>query len=325
MQGDALRGGAGAASLPPGALIPLTAFDGVQSVPLPPAGVAAAQSLVGGRMPGLIVPAPLLVIPDWPRAPALPLGAPGAAMIPVPERGTARCSRARQAPAKPANVRAQTGMRMALRKPRMSFPSCIARIRKLCHNMPSLKHRTGRAMISASCFGRPPGTFAKASIGGLKRTEIIATPIWAVHDGAMSKLGHDDTNKTGREIEFSRGVGAGHMDKMIKRPTKPAHAALFTIQLAIALALFSLDIFLGPGIGDGIGYSIVLVLCLRNPKRGYALAWAAFTTLLVIAGGFILPDSNALHLDLINRALEIGTIWAVWFLLRAIVPGRPDF
>jgi hypothetical protein len=121
-------------------------------------------------------------------------------------------------------------------------------------------------------------------------------------------------------------MGAENMDKMIERPTKPAYATLFSIQLAIALALFALDIFLGPGIGDGIGYSIVLVLCLRNPKRGYALGWAAFTTLLVIAAGMILPDSdNALHLDLINRALEIGTIWAVWFLLRAIVTGRPDF
>ena len=115
------------------------------------------------------------------------------------------------------------------------------------------------------------------------------------------------------------------MDKMIKGSTKPSQAALFAIQLAIALVLFSLDIYLGPGIGDGIGYSIVLVLCLRNPKQSYVLGWAAFTTLLVIAAGIILPDSNALHLDLINRTLEIATIWAVWFLIRAIVPNTADF
>ena len=114
------------------------------------------------------------------------------------------------------------------------------------------------------------------------------------------------------------------MDKMIKRATKPAHAVLFAIQLAIALALFSLDIFLGPGIADGIGYSIVLVLCLRNPKRAYSLGWAGFTTLLVIAGGIITPDSSVLHLSSINRALEICTIWVIWFLIRAIVPKVPD-
>src|SRR5258706_2701240 len=108
------------------------------------------------------------------------------------------------------------------------------------------------------------------------------------------------------------------MDKMIKR------AALPTIQLAIALALFSLDIFLGLGIADGIGYSIVLVLCLWNPKRSYSLAWAAFATILVIAGGIISPDSDVLHVASINRALEISTIWAVWFLIRAIGPKLSD-
>jgi hypothetical protein len=157
-------------------------------------------------------------------------------------------------------------------------------------------------MISASRFGRSPGPFATTGLG----------------------VGHDERDKTDREIEFDRRFGAGHMDNMIKPPTKPSYAALFTIQLAIAVALFALDIVLGPGIGDGIGYSIVLVLCLRNPKRGYALGWAAFATLLVIAAGTILPSNNVLYLDLINRTLEIGTIWTVWFLLRAIVAGRPD-
>jgi hypothetical protein len=114
------------------------------------------------------------------------------------------------------------------------------------------------------------------------------------------------------------------MDKKIERKTRPAYWALFAIQLAIALGLFSLDIVLGPGIADGIGYSIVIVLCLWNPKQAYSLGWAGFTTLLVIAGGVILPDSNVLHLASINRALEICTIWVVWFLIRAIVPKVSD-
>src|SRR5258708_17048445 len=42
-------------------------------------------------------------------------------MIPAPVRGMARCSRARHASANPANVKAQIGIRMAPRKPRMSF------------------------------------------------------------------------------------------------------------------------------------------------------------------------------------------------------------
>src|SRR4051812_4808845 len=58
--------------------------------------------------------------------------------------------------------------------------------------------------------------------------------------------------------------------KMVNGAIKSHHAMLFAVQLALTLALFSLDISLGPGIADGIGYSIVMVLCLRNPKRGYA-------------------------------------------------------
>jgi hypothetical protein len=109
-------------------------------------------------------------------------------------------------------------------------------------------------------------------------------------------------------------------NKMVNGAIKSHHAMLFAVQLALTLALFSLDIVLGPGIADGIGYSIVMVLCLRNPKRGYALAWAGITTLLVIVGGTISPDSGVLYAAAINRALEICTIWVVWFLLRAIVP-----
>ena len=113
------------------------------------------------------------------------------------------------------------------------------------------------------------------------------------------------------------GPGTG---QMVNGAIKANHAMLFAVQLALTLVLFALDISLGPGIADGIGYSIVLVLCLRNPKRGYTLAWAGITTLLVIVGGIISPDSGVLYAALINRALEVCTIWVVWFLLRAIVP-----
>ena len=49
--------------------------------------------------------------------------------------------------------------------------SCIARIRKPWHDTPSSKHRTGRAMISASCFGRLTGTCCEG-ITSNKKTEI---------------------------------------------------------------------------------------------------------------------------------------------------------
>jgi hypothetical protein len=114
------------------------------------------------------------------------------------------------------------------------------------------------------------------------------------------------------------------MAEMDKSANKPNQAALFALQLAIAISLFGLDIFLGPGIADGIGYTIVLVLCLRNPRRPYLLLWAGLTTLLVIAGGIISPDDGFLHVASANRFLEICTIWVVWFVIRLLGPTASD-
>ena len=111
---------------------------------------------------------------------------------------------------------------------------------------------------------------------------------------------------------------------MDKSANKPNQAALFALQLAIAISLFCLDIFLGPGIADGIGYTIVLVLCLRNPKRAYLLLWAGIATLLVIAGGIISPDDGFLHVASANRVLEICTIWVVWLVIRTLGPNISD-
>ena len=96
---------------------------------------------------------------------------------------------------------------------------------------------------------------------------------------------------------------------------KKIRVTLGVAQLAIAFGLFSLDIFSAPGIADGIGYSTVLVLCLWNPKRWYAAAWAAIAISLVVAGGIVSGD-NGLGASLVNRSLGITTILAVWLLIR---------
>jgi hypothetical protein len=119
MHGDGLRGDAGAASLPPDVSVPLAAFAGVQPVPLPLAG--ATQSLACARSPGAMLPLALFGVPIWPLAPAALLGMPGAGMFPEPARGTTRGWRAKLTSANPANAKAQIGMRIAPRKPRMGF------------------------------------------------------------------------------------------------------------------------------------------------------------------------------------------------------------
>ena len=75
---------------------------------------------------------------------------------------------------------------------------------------------------------------------------------------------------------------------------------------------------------DGVGYPIVLVLCLWNTKPGYAFAWSAVITILIVAGGLIVPDDNLLHAVSFDRALEVCTIWVIWFLIKAIAPTFND-
>jgi hypothetical protein len=105
-----------------------------------------------------------------------------------------------------------------------------------------------------------------------------------------------------------------------KRGWAPKAVTVIVAQSVISTALFIADVLAGPGIADGIGYSIVLVLCLRNPKRSYLLSWAILTSVLVVAGGIIVPDPTFLHVGIINRGLEMATIWVVWLFIRTIVP-----
>lgn len=114
------------------------------------------------------------------------------------------------------------------------------------------------------------------------------------------------------------------MKQMYKDDAKSSSTALAVLQVVIAAALFFIDIYMGPGVADGVGYSIVLVLCLWNPKHSYALAWSAIITVLILAGGIIVPDKNLLHAESFDRALEICTVWVLWFLIRAIAPTYKD-
>jgi signal transduction histidine kinase len=86
--------------------------------------------------------------------------------------------------------------------------------------------------------------------------------------------------------------------------------------LATALGLFALDILTIRGIGDGIGYSIVLMLCLWSPRQSTAFAWACFATILVVSGAFLSIDGGVGTASLINRLLALSTIWVVWGLIR---------
>jgi signal transduction histidine kinase len=82
------------------------------------------------------------------------------------------------------------------------------------------------------------------------------------------------------------------------------------------IGLFLLDVSTPPGVADGVGYPVLLVLCLWLPQRWILSACTWASTLLAIAGAaFATEGGVGLEASLINRALGIAAIWIIYFLL----------
>jgi two-component system cell cycle sensor histidine kinase PleC len=82
-------------------------------------------------------------------------------------------------------------------------------------------------------------------------------------------------------------------------------------------SLFVLDITTPPGVADGIGYPILMVLCLWLPGRS-TLAWCTWgSTILTVIGAFF-GRTGGIGFDasLINRSLALISIWVIYWLLE---------
>ena len=91
--------------------------------------------------------------------------------------------------------------------------------------------------------------------------------------------------------------------------------AVIAVQVLGALGLFALDVLTPPGVADGVGYPIVLVLCLWIPGRIYLTGWAFATGALTLLGAFFPPEFGLSEASIINRALAICSIAIVTILI----------
>ena len=92
--------------------------------------------------------------------------------------------------------------------------------------------------------------------------------------------------------------------------------AVIAVQVVGALGLFALDVLTPPGVVGGMGYPIVLVLCLWVPGRKYLTRWALATCALTVLGAFFPPEHALDEPSIINRALAICSIVVVTALIR---------
>ena len=92
--------------------------------------------------------------------------------------------------------------------------------------------------------------------------------------------------------------------------------AVIAAQTLGAVALFALDVLTSPGVVDGVGYPIILILCLWVPGRKYLISWAIATIVLTILGAFFAPEMGFGEASIINRVLAIGSIGIVTILIN---------
>ena len=80
-------------------------------------------------------------------------------------------------------------------------------------------------------------------------------------------------------------------------------------------AAFVLDLLTPPGVADGIAYPVLLALCVLVRSRRALLVYSALATVLTLIPAFV-PQGGVGEILLINRAIAIGSIWIIAFLIR---------
>lgn len=88
-----------------------------------------------------------------------------------------------------------------------------------------------------------------------------------------------------------------------------------TFLVAGTLILFYVDITMPRGVVDGVGYPVLVAFSSRFGRRAL-LAFAAFTTILIIAAALLVPDEGVSVLaELANRGFALASNWIIALLL----------
>jgi signal transduction histidine kinase len=92
---------------------------------------------------------------------------------------------------------------------------------------------------------------------------------------------------------------------------------LLGLLVAGMAGLFALDALAPPGVADGIGYPILLMLCIRLPWRN-ALTHCAWISTLLTGIGVLFSSEGGIGFEasMVNRVIAFISIWIMYFLLE---------
>ncbi len=90
---------------------------------------------------------------------------------------------------------------------------------------------------------------------------------------------------------------------------------MWSFSALLALAIFSLDLWLPLGVAGGVPYVALVLLGWWFPKRNHIVYLAVAGTFLTIIGYFFSEAAPVLWMAIANRALALFAIWITAFLL----------
>ncbi|HEX9462350.1 MAG TPA: HAMP domain-containing sensor histidine kinase [Alphaproteobacteria bacterium] len=120
---------------------------------------------------------------------------------------------------------------------------------------------------------------------------------------------NSDVSETARE---SQGWAREHAE----RPASPRGTQIIAAVLVCGtVASFALDSLTPRGVGDGIGYPILLTLCLWFRGRHIIFTYAAIATVLTVIAGFLATPGVSVEATVLNRAYIIAVVWTMAAIL----------
>lgn len=84
--------------------------------------------------------------------------------------------------------------------------------------------------------------------------------------------------------------------------------------VALAVAIFMVDLLVPLGVAMGVLYVVPILIALRSPQPRFVFGAALACTILTILGFILGPPGGILWMGIANRALSIFAIWVTAIL-----------
>lgn len=102
------------------------------------------------------------------------------------------------------------------------------------------------------------------------------------------------------------------MDDIARPPFDKRLALLCAL---LSCVILSMDSLTPLGVADGVLYAVVVVISAGCRSRTFTMITAAVSTVLILLGILMHPDTHTFWIGLANRGLCVAVVWTIAFIL----------